>query len=48
MHMGSEDCSEWSDPTDEILKLKLWNKSMLVLIEKSQNTQCITLCCVWG
>lgn len=49
MHMGSEDCSEWSDPTDEILKLKLWNKWMLVLIKKkSQNTQCITLCCVWG
>lgn len=48
MHMGSEDCSEWSDPTDEILKLKLWNKWMLVLIKKkvSKHTVHHTLLCM--
>ncbi|ROL43068.1 Rho guanine nucleotide exchange factor 2 [Anabarilius grahami] len=33
----------WSDPTDELLKLKLLKKIMLVLIERCQNTQCISL-----
>ena len=47
MHVGSEGWPEWSDPTDELLLLKLLKKLMLVLIEKCQNTQCITICCVW-
>ncbi|KAK3544669.1 hypothetical protein QTP86_026149, partial [Hemibagrus guttatus] len=47
-HMGSEGWPVWSDPTDELLLLKLLQTLMLVLIERCQNTQCITVCCVWG
>ena len=42
MHGGSEGWPAWSDPTDELLLLKLLKKLMLVLIERCQNTQCIT------
>ena len=38
----------WSDPTDELLLLKLLKKLMLVLIQRCQKTQCITVCCVWS
>ncbi|ROI38969.1 hypothetical protein DPX16_1675 [Anabarilius grahami] len=37
----------WSDPKDELLQLKLLKKLMLVLIERCQNTQCITDCICW-
>ncbi|KAK3569178.1 hypothetical protein QTP86_026003, partial [Hemibagrus guttatus] len=30
------------------LQLKLLKKLMMVLTERSQNTQCIAVCCVWG
>ena len=48
MLVGSEVWPVWSDPTDELLLLKLLKKLMLVLIEWCQNTQCIAVCCVWG
>ena len=34
MHLGSEGWPVWSDPTDELLWLKLLKKLMLVLIER--------------
>ena len=48
MHVGSEGWPVWSDPTDELLMLKLLSNLMLVQIERLQNTKCITVCCVWG
>ena len=48
MHAGSEGWPVWSNPTDKLLLLKLLKKLMLVLIERCQNIQCITVCCVWG
>ena len=48
MHVGREGWLAWSDPTDELLLLKLLKKLMLVLIERCQNTQCNAVCCVWG
>ena len=48
MHVGSKGRAVWSDPTDELMFFKLLKKLMLVLIERYQNTQCITVCCVWG
>ena len=48
MLMGSEGWPMWSNPIDEPLLLSLLKKSMLVLIERCQNTQCITVCCIWG
>ncbi|KAK3527039.1 hypothetical protein QTP86_008668 [Hemibagrus guttatus] len=42
MPVGSEGWPVWSDPTDELLLLKSLKKLMLVLIERGQNTQCIT------
>ena len=48
MHVGSEGCPGWSDRTDTLLLLKLLKKLMLALIERCQNTQCITVCWVWG
>ena len=48
MHVGSEGWPVWSDQTDELLELKLLKKLMLVLIERAQNTQSISVCCVWG
>ena len=47
-HVGNEGWPVWSDPTDELPLIKLLKKLMLVLIERCQNTQCITVCCVWG
>ncbi len=47
MYVASEGWPVWSDPTDE-LQLKLLKKLMLVLMERCQNTQCITDCCIWG
>ena len=47
MHVGSEGWPVWSDPTDELLMLKLLSNLMLVQIERLQNTKCITVCCVW-
>ena len=35
-------------PNDELLLLKMLKKLMLVLIERCQNTQGITVCCIWG
>ncbi|KAK3524329.1 hypothetical protein QTP70_028053 [Hemibagrus guttatus] len=34
MHVGSEGWPVWSDPTDELLLLKLLKKLMLALIER--------------
>ena len=48
MHVGSEGWPVLSDPIEELLELKLLKKLMLVLIERCQNTQCITVCCVWS
>ncbi|KAK3506915.1 hypothetical protein QTP70_031190, partial [Hemibagrus guttatus] len=48
MQVESEGWPVWSDPTDELLLLRLLKKLILVLIERCQNTQCITVCCVWG
>ena len=48
MHVGSEGCPVWSDPTDELLLLKLLKKLVLVLTERCQNTQCVIVCCIWG
>ena len=39
MHVGSEGWPVLSDPIEELLELKLLKKLMLVLIERSQNTQ---------
>ena len=44
---GSKVWSVCSDPTDELLLLKLL-KLILVLIERHRNTQCITVSCLWG
>lgn len=38
----------WFDLTDELVQFKLLKKVMLLLIERYQNTQCITVCCVTG
>ena len=46
MHMANEGWPGWSDPTDELLELKLLKKFMLVLIERCQNTQCIAVWCI--
>ena len=48
MHVGSDGWPVLSDPIEELLELKLLKKSMLVPIERCQNTQCIAVCCVWG
>ena len=48
MHVGSEGWPVLSDPIEELLELKLMKKLMLVLIERCQNTQSISVCCVWG
>ena len=45
MHVGHKG---WSDPTAELLLLKLLKKLMRVLIERCQNTQCIAVCCIWS
>ena len=42
MHVGNEGWPVWSNPTDKLLLLKLL-ELMLVLIERCQNTQCISL-----
>ena len=34
MHVGNKDWPVWSDPTDELLLLKLLKRLMLVLIER--------------
>ena len=47
VHVGSEAWPVWSDPTDELLLLKLLKKLMVVLIERCPNTQCLAVCCVW-
>ena len=47
-HVGNEDWPVWSDPIDKLLLLKLLKKFMLVLIERCQNTQGVTVCWVWG
>ena len=39
MHMGSEGWPVLFDPIEELLELKLMKQLMLVLIERSQNTQ---------
>ena len=44
---GSEGWPVWSDPTDKLLLLKLLKNLMLVLTERCQNTQCITVHCIW-
>ena len=48
IHMGSEHWPLWCDPRDEPLLLKLLKKLKLVLVDRFQNTQYITVCCVWG
>ena len=47
IHFGSESWPVWSDPTHELLLVKLLKKLMLVLTERCQNTKCIAVCCVW-
>ena len=39
MQVGSEGWPVWSDPTDQLLELRLLKQLLLVLIERSQNTQ---------
>ncbi|KAK3555069.1 hypothetical protein QTP86_007979 [Hemibagrus guttatus] len=41
MHMGSEGRPVWSDPTDELLLLKMLKTLMLVLIERKSTTDAI-------
>ena len=48
MRMGNKGWPVWSDPTDELLMLKLLKKLVVVLIERCQNTKCIAVCCIWG
>ena len=48
LHLGSERFPLWSHPTEKLLLLKLLRKLMLVLIERCQITQSITVCCLWG
>ena len=48
MHVGSEGWPLWSDPTDELLLLKLLKKLILVLTERCPNTHCIAICCIQG
>ena len=48
MHVGSEGWPVLSGPIEELLELKLLKKLMLVLIERCQNTQCISVCCCMG
>lgn len=45
MHVGSKGWPMWSHPTGEPLWLKSPKKK--VLIESCQNTQCITVSCLW-
>lgn len=45
--VGSEQRLVHTDPTDELLLLKLLRKFMPALIERCQSTQFITVCCTW-
>lgn len=48
MHMGSEGYPCCPIPQKSNWSTNFWKKLMQILIERYQNTQCISAYCVWG
>lgn len=46
MQVGSKGWPVWSDPTEELLLLKLLKKLMLLLIERCKKIECIAVSCI--